>query len=72
VPGTLAVLIVWRLWWVFDEWRVRREEEGRSVWGDVLKWVRTRGKVEAIRRGVEREEDGKAVSHKAERDLNTW
>ena len=28
VPGTLAVLIVWRLWWVFDEWRVRREEEG--------------------------------------------
>ena len=55
VPGTLAVLVAWRFWWQFEEWRVRREEEGSGVWGDVLHWVTNWGRLET---GPERRAEG--------------
>lgn len=72
VPGTLAVLVVWRLWWMFEEWRVRREEEGRSIWRDALKWVRTRGRHVPAARTVKREDDGKRGPRKHEKELGAW
>lgn len=47
VPSTVAVLVLWRLWWIFDEWRQRREGQGRSVWTDAWSWVSVWGREQA-------------------------
>jgi uncharacterized membrane protein len=39
VPSTILVLLVWRLWYVFDEWRWSREKKG-TVYSDFRAWIR--------------------------------
>lgn len=40
LPATVLVLVVWRIWYVFDEWRwcrVKKESVIRDFWA----WVRS-------------------------------
>lgn len=67
IPGTLSVLFVWRLWWRFEEWRMRKEDAGHLWWSDAWAWVKTRGRAD-LNKGVDSDEDGiKTNPHK---DLN--
>jgi hypothetical protein len=63
IPGTLAILGVWRLWWMFEEWRVKKEEVS-GVWGDVVGWIRNWGRKERSQARIE-ESGGKekGLSH---------
>jgi hypothetical protein len=38
IPATISVLVVWRLWYVFDEWRWSCEKKG-SVYQDLWAWL---------------------------------
>jgi hypothetical protein len=38
IPATIFVLVIWRLWYVFDEWRWSREEKG-TIYRDIRAWL---------------------------------
>ncbi len=40
VPATILVLVAWRIWYVFDEWRYRLEKK-ESAFRDFWAWFRT-------------------------------
>jgi hypothetical protein len=39
VPATAIVLVLWRMWFKFDHWRMLRAEGG-SFWSDVRTWLK--------------------------------
>jgi len=41
VLGTVLVLAVWRVWWVFTYWNQKRDVVGETLWGAVRVWVRS-------------------------------
>jgi hypothetical protein len=54
VPATAIVLVLWRMWFKFDHWRMMRGEVG-SFWRDVRIWLksgRPAAAAEDIERGV--------------------
>jgi len=39
VPATVIVLVLWRMWFKFDHWRMARGEAG-SFWNDAWTWLK--------------------------------
>ena len=38
IPATILVLVIWRAWYVFDEWRQNHGTRA-SIHKDILAWV---------------------------------
>jgi hypothetical protein len=46
VPATFIVLLLWRMWFKFDEWRANHGE-GNSFYRDAILWLRSGRRVSA-------------------------
>lgn len=54
VPATAIVLVLWRMWFKFDHWRMMRGEP-ESIWKDAGKWLKSGGlkhETEDVEKGV--------------------
>ncbi|KAE9376117.1 hypothetical protein N431DRAFT_333189, partial [Stipitochalara longipes BDJ] len=55
VPATILVLVVWRVWYVFDEWR--QTNGANSTHKDLFSWVKARGAKKHRNPDIEKGED---------------
>lgn len=53
IPSTILVLVIWRVWYVFDEWRQANGTKA-SVYNDIRFWVNSWGRVPDQKDDLER------------------